>query len=621
MYRAREETFDRTVAVKVLNSRMADAEALSRFERECRALGQVDGHPNIVTVHSAGTTVSGQPYLIMAYEPNGSLQDRLDRGLRPEPQQLAKIGGELADALATAHAADVLHRDVKPSNVLLSSREVPKLADFGIARLVGDTSRTKSGSITASIAHAPPEQIEGRAAGPASDAYSLGSTLAALALGHPPFMTSGNDSLASVLGRMVTQDPPDLQDVGQSEEMATLVAELMQKEPGARPADLSAVAARLRHMAERTDAPYATDAQVNFAPIPPDLRGYPRTTAGALPPPGAIASSAGQPPAGGYGPPPGARAVGAASGGRPASAARTGLLIGGVVGALVLLVIGGFALNALRQQPVDIQADVAVSRPSSSPTAAPTPTDAPGEQLQPLTPADPRPTQSERPPARPADGTPEPTSTAPDDAPTSSPETPADGSSLLSDAGLLSTTLVGENDLPGEDWSLASSAEAASPDDPAHPVALWDVCDQRLDPSQYGAAATNTFVQAGDGAGDPALPVASTVVEILTEPATVAEDILAHHEACGSYADSQADGSEVTVDIFSAEPLDFGTFDGVIALQTLPELGITYFSSYVITEETVVAIEADQRLGVAEITELVAVVQLNLTTLADGPGQ
>ena len=629
MYRAREETFDRQVAVKVLNSAIADPEALARFQRECRALGQVDGHPNIVTVHSAGTTVNGHPYLIMAYEPNGSLQDRLDRGLRPEPQQLAKIGAELADALATAHATGVLHRDVKPANVLLSSREVPKLADFGIARLVGDSSRTKTGSITASIAHAPPEQVEGLPASPASDAYSLGSTMAALALGHPPFMTSDNDSLASVLGRLVTQDPPDLRTAGQSPELATLVSSLMRKDAADRPSDLAEVATSLRRMAESTTAAHATDTEVNFAPVPPTLQNYPESGQSlGVPIPGDAADAyAGRPghgaaqsyaprSGGGSAPlPPGYPPVPVGVGKR-----RTGLLVGAVVGALALMVVAGFGITALRDEPVAVQADVAVTRPGTAtpgptaqPTAQPTPTP---DQQQVLVPNTPRPTEPGGDPSvAPEAPTEDPTPT-PFDAPTD-PEPPGGEPSVFSDAGLLSTTLVGMNDLPGEGWELTLSEEFSSPADVGHPVDLWDVCDQSLDPSQYGAAATNVHVRADD----PATAVASTVVEVVFEPATIVEDMLAHYQACDAYTDSQIDGSEVAVDIFNAEMVEFEPYGAVLALQTYPESGVTFFTNIVVTDDSIVAIEADQRIGVEEILELVATVQLNQATLGLGPGQ
>ncbi|WP_370324915.1 serine/threonine-protein kinase [Euzebya sp.] len=249
VFRAVEDPFDRVVAVKVLTTLHGDADAVRAFERECRALGQVDGHPNIVTVHSAGTTDDGRPYLVMSHESGGTLQDRLDAGERPDPVALLRLGADLADALATAHRSGVLHRDVKPANVLVSSTGVPKLSDFGIARLVDETAT--GGKVTASLLHAPPEQIDGKPATPAGDAYSLGSTLATLALGHPPYLPGAEDNVMALLSRIALQPPPDLRAAGHPPEVAEVVAALMQKDPAARPQDLALVAAHLRQVADR----------------------------------------------------------------------------------------------------------------------------------------------------------------------------------------------------------------------------------------------------------------------------------------------------------------------------------------------------------------------------------
>ena len=255
VYRATEEPFDRTVAVKVLSARRGEDDAVRAFERECRALGQVDGHGSIVTVHSAGTTEDGRPYLVMGHESGGSLQDRVDRGERPDPVSLALLGAALADALATAHRAGVLHRDVKPANVLLSATGVPKLSDFGIARLVGETA-TADGRVTASLLHAPPAQLDGRPATPAADAYSLGSTLATLAMGRPPHQHSPDDSMVALLARIALEPPPDLRPFGLPEDLSAVIGGLMQKDPAARPQDLGHVAQHLRHVADRHRAPH-----------------------------------------------------------------------------------------------------------------------------------------------------------------------------------------------------------------------------------------------------------------------------------------------------------------------------------------------------------------------------
>lgn len=141
------------------------------------ALGAVSGHPNIVTVHAAGTTAAGQAHLVMGYERGGSLGDRLQHGPLPWPEVL-DVGIRMADALEVAHRAGVLHRDVKPDNILVGEFGDPKLTDFGIARLTGGP-QTTSGRITASVAHAPPEVLSGQRAAPRSRSRTSRTSTAA----------------------------------------------------------------------------------------------------------------------------------------------------------------------------------------------------------------------------------------------------------------------------------------------------------------------------------------------------------------------------------------------------------------------------------------------------------
>ncbi len=162
VYKGRQPTFSRDVAVKVVTVAGVDERLRHRFEQELQAVGALSEHPNIITVHGAGETSDGLPYLIMGFQPAGSLADRL-RTRGPVPwAEVADIGVKMAGALESAHRAGVLHRDIKPENILVSSFGEPVLADFGIARLEGGAHLTASGMVTGTPAHTAPEALQGQ---------------------------------------------------------------------------------------------------------------------------------------------------------------------------------------------------------------------------------------------------------------------------------------------------------------------------------------------------------------------------------------------------------------------------------------------------------------------------
>jgi serine/threonine protein kinase len=232
VYRALQVEFNRTVALKVLTNVSDDPGARARFERECLAMGSLSGHPNIVTVYAAGYTVDGRPYIAMEYLPGGTLAERLaGRGI--SWSEAATIGIKICGALQRAHDSGVLHRDVKPENVLVSAYDEPKLADFGIARLHGGY-ETRSGIVTATFVHAAPELLEGKPPSAASDVYSLASTLYSLITGHPPFVIEDEDTLPAVIARIATQPPPDLRDRGVPDPVCVALEHALAKDPAAR---------------------------------------------------------------------------------------------------------------------------------------------------------------------------------------------------------------------------------------------------------------------------------------------------------------------------------------------------------------------------------------------------
>ncbi len=214
MYRARQRAFSRTVAVKVLCGADRDSEALKRFDRERPAIGAVSGHPNIVTVYESGLTMAAVPFIAMEFLARGSLADLVDRAGMLTWKPVVQVGVKLASALESARRLGILHRDIKPENVLLSSFGEPKLADFGIAHILGGEGTWSSSGVQLSIAHAPPEIVDAQPATEASDVFSLASTLFTLASGRPQFVDAHDHSLVHLLIRIAKAPLPDLTERG-----------------------------------------------------------------------------------------------------------------------------------------------------------------------------------------------------------------------------------------------------------------------------------------------------------------------------------------------------------------------------------------------------------------------
>ena len=251
VYRATQLRFARPVAVKVLTVEV-DERARRQFERECQALGVLSEHPGIVTVHDAGITAGGRPYLVMAYLSGGSLADRLARQGPLGWQETVAVGGQLAGALAAAHAVGIVHCDLKPGNVLTTADGSVQLADFGIARVAGSPT-TATASVTASFLYAPPEVVNGATPEPAADLYSFGATLHELAVGTPPFPLAPGEHLPSLVRRILHDPPPDLRAAGVPPALADLVAALLAKDPAHRPASAAEVARALQEIARRNE--------------------------------------------------------------------------------------------------------------------------------------------------------------------------------------------------------------------------------------------------------------------------------------------------------------------------------------------------------------------------------
>jgi tRNA A-37 threonylcarbamoyl transferase component Bud32 len=172
---AHDSVLDRRVAVKVLADHLAADEAFrQRFLREARLAARLC-HPNIVQVYDAGE--DGRPFLVMEYVDGETVADRLTRGARFSPDEVLTLATDLSGGLAHAHAMGIVHRDVKPHNVLLGPSGVAKLADFGIARALEDHGFTEIGTVLGTAHFMAPEQAAGAPVGPPADVFALGAVL------------------------------------------------------------------------------------------------------------------------------------------------------------------------------------------------------------------------------------------------------------------------------------------------------------------------------------------------------------------------------------------------------------------------------------------------------------
>jgi serine/threonine-protein kinase len=232
VYLGRDQTLDREVAVKVMHREMSEqADQLERFRQEARAVAKLS-HPNVVAVIDAGED-GGYPYIVFEYVEGETLKQRIAREGALDPQEAIAYAIEIARGLSVAHARNMVHRDIKPQNVLIDSEGRAKLTDFGISRQLEQDGMTATGRVLGTTDYVAPEQAMGRAVDQRSDVYSLGVVLYEMLVGQVPFQA---DSQVGVAMKHVNEELPDVQrrrpEV--SAAVALVVERATAKDPGER---------------------------------------------------------------------------------------------------------------------------------------------------------------------------------------------------------------------------------------------------------------------------------------------------------------------------------------------------------------------------------------------------
>ncbi|MCC7039614.1 MAG: serine/threonine protein kinase [Burkholderiales bacterium] len=245
VYRARDPLIDRIVAIKTVTLGLSDAETEAyekRFFREAKSAGRLN-HPNVVTIFDVGKT-EGVAYIAMEFLDGQSLREILDSGVVLSPQRIADIVAEVAEGLAFAHENGVVHRDVKPANIMVLASGAVKITDFGIALLPTGT-RTVAGNVFGSPRYTSPEQVMGRPVDGRSDVFSLGATLYEMLTGASPFQ--GGD-LNTILKQVLSDPtpPPSSRNARLPRSFDHIVGKALAKDPADRYQTAGALAADLR---------------------------------------------------------------------------------------------------------------------------------------------------------------------------------------------------------------------------------------------------------------------------------------------------------------------------------------------------------------------------------------
>src|SRR5215213_4365504 len=280
VYLAHDEVLDRDVALKLLKSRYAaNEELVERFRREAKSAASLS-HPHIVPVFDWGETGNGTYYIAMEYLSGGTLRDLIASGRMLSPRTVVEVALQIAEALEAAHARGVVHRDIKPRNILVTDSGHVKVADFGIARAAEATTISDLGEILGSVKYMSPEQAAGERVGPASDLYSLGVVLYEMLTGRVPFEI---ETPADLPVEHAGGPPPRPREANPEvpECMDTLIMKLLATDPEDRHASAAQLVRELRRIRDGLSpgVPLSQDATTS-APVTPAASSIPAPTPG-----------------------------------------------------------------------------------------------------------------------------------------------------------------------------------------------------------------------------------------------------------------------------------------------------------------------------------------------------
>ncbi len=243
--RARDESLGRVVAIKVLADRFArNEEVRARFVREGRTAASLSEERNVVAIYDVGETAEGLPYIVMEYAPGGTVAERLQAGPIELGQALRWLD-QAASALDAAHERGIVHRDVKPANLLLAADDTIRVSDFGIARAAGYATLTVVGTVLGSAGYMAPEQARGQPSTAATDRYALACVAFELLTGSRPFE---RDDMTAEAAAHVNEEPPRLRvfDPTLPVMLDRVFAHGLAKDPAARPVSCEAFVTELR---------------------------------------------------------------------------------------------------------------------------------------------------------------------------------------------------------------------------------------------------------------------------------------------------------------------------------------------------------------------------------------